>query len=127
MKKIVLGIMIILLAGILVAQSSFATSLISIGDNTATSGENNTVVEANNNINTTVNNDVNTVNNTPVIGSNVSTNNNNLGNSYIYNNLSNDTSLPKTGLDNTVLIVLTAVALVMIIFTFKKMSDYGNI
>lgn len=131
MKKIVLGIMIILLAGVLVAQSSFATSLISIGDKNATSEENNTVVEANNNINTTVNNDVSTVNNTPVIGSNVSTNNNinnnNLGNSYIYNNLSNDTSLPKTGLDNTVLIVLTAVALVMIIFTFKKMSDYGNI
>lgn len=128
MKKIVLGIMILLLAGVLVAQSTFATSLINLG-NEQKDG-NNTPSPAAPSI--TGNNTNTGSNNTPLTtGNNAQGNNsglnNSLTNNYIYNNSSNNASLPKTGLNNTVLFILTAVALISVVVTFKKISDYGNI
>ena len=127
--------MILLLAGVLVAQSTFATSLINLG-NEQTDG-NNTPNPAAPSI--TGNNTNTGLNNTPTTplttGNNAQGNNsgnnsglnNSLTNNYIYNNSSNNASLPKTGLDNTVLFILTAVALISVVVTFKKISDYGNI
>ncbi len=134
MKKIVLGIMILLLAGVLVAQSTFATSLINLGSEQK--DENNTQSPSPAAPSITGNNTG--LNNTPaapLTGNNVPGNNtgnrsglnNSLTNNYIYNNSSNNASLPKTGLDNTVLFILTAVALIAVVVTFKKISDYGNI
>lgn len=136
MKKIVLGIMILLLAGVLVAQSSFATSLINLG-NEQTDGNNtpNPAAPSLTENNTDLNNTPSpaaplTTGNNDAQGNSLGNNsglNNSLTNNYIYNNSSNNASLPKTGLDNTVLFILTAVALISVVVTFKKISDYGNI
>lgn len=136
MKKIVLGIMILLLAGVLVAQSSFATSLINLG-NEQTDGNNtpNPAAPSLTENNTDLNNTLSpaaplTTGNNDAQGNSLGNNsglNNSLTNNYIYNNSSNNASLPKTGLDNTVLFILTAVALISVVVTFKKISDYGNI
>ena len=134
MKKIVLGIMILLLAGVLVAQSTFATSLINLGSEQTDGNNTQSPSPAAPSI-TGNNTGLNNTPAAPLTGNNAQGNNtgnrsglnNSLTNNYIYNNSSNNASLPKTGLDNTVLFILTAVALIAVVVTFKKISDYGNI
>lgn len=142
MKKIVLGIMVLILVGVLLTQASFATGAASlldldgsssnlVGNNTPTDG-NNLPIDGNNlptdGNNTQLGGGNATLgggNNTPMGGNNNS--GNNLGSSYIYGNSNNNSSLPQTGLNNTGLFVLTAIAILAVVVTFKKMSDYGNI
>ncbi len=146
-KKLILGIMVLVLVAILAAQNSFATSLLSTGGTENNTIQNTGTVSLNGNDGTS--SDVNslvgptttttpstttpensTLNTTPLTQNNTVGNNSTLGGSTYNNSLTNNntkSNLPKTGLDNTFLFVLTAIAIVSVIIAFKKISDYGNI
>lgn len=130
MKKVILGLMVILLMGVVVAQNSFASTLISPDgqkDTTGNTSNGNAVVGLTEDTSNKDNEDIaNKDNEDALILGGSNSDDKNTNNSFSYEDEA-DEELPQTGLNNTGLVVLTVIALGCAVIAFKRISDYGNI